>query len=177
MFFLAASDLSHCPYHIWLGFLLKGQTILSLSSQESSFSCHRDYTWAFMTWKRWPGSLSCHCCSPSCPGLKDVGEELIGDIELWGITIKPRLCAGGSGDSGGHPCHLQWAHCSTNFVVLNQLVYLLWLMSVTAPFPCYGHIEVLIEFWKTNYWLPGGNTTGCIVQTCKEACDADITSQ
>lgn len=145
MFFLAVSDLSHCPYHTWLALLLKGQTILSLPSWESSFPRPRDYTWHMLTWKWCCGSLGCHCCSPSCPGLEDAGEELSGDIQAWGITITPGLCAGGSGESGGHPCHLQWAQGSTNFVVLSQLGYLLQCMSVTGPFTCYGDMKYLMS--------------------------------
>lgn len=62
----------------------------------------------------------CHCCSPSCLGLEDAGEELSGVIQAWGIIITPRLCAGGSREGGSHPCRLQWAQCSTNVVVLGS---------------------------------------------------------
>lgn len=147
MFFLAVGDLSHCSYHTWLAFLLKGQTILSLSSWENSLPCLWYYVCNILTWKWWCGSLGCNCWSTLCPDLEDAREEMSGGIQEWRITIAHRFSTGGSrallSILGVHPWHLHGQ--STNFGILVQLWSLLQHITIKSQFLCYGDVKCLMS--------------------------------
>lgn len=130
--------------HGWL-FFLRGKPYC-LSPLERAPS-HALRTILEVSWHR--SSLGYHCCSLLHALVWKMLEK------NWVVTSKHGgppshpssvLEAQGSVSVSVHPCHLNLAQCSTNFVVLGQLGHLLWCISVTGPFTCYGDMKCLMSF-------------------------------